>query len=344
MSTQSSEQSLPASQNKPLIQMQPFWAGLLLAIAIGIASDRLAILLPRLGTVTLSILLGIIIGNLIPNMTPFQNGVRFAEKRILPAAIVFLGVELQLATLGQLGFPAIIIIAASISTSMLLSLYLGKFFGFSREFSVLMGAGNGICGSSAVAAMSSGIKAKEEDIGISISVVNLLGTIGIFTLPAIVGFLKFSSLDGGLLVGGTLQAVGQVVAAGSIIGDETVRIAIIVKMGRILLLGPLVIFFHSWLVKKQTDTAEASNRIQIPLFIIGFFALSLLASFHVFNDASITLLKETGKFLLVIAMAGVGLRIRLQTLYQHGLKAIAFGGIVATAQIIITILLVLLLV
>ncbi len=212
-------------------------------------------------------------------------------------------------------------------------MYLGKLLGYSSSFSLLMGAGNGICGSSAVAATSSAIGAEESDTGIAISVVNLLGTFGIFVLPAMVALLRLGEAEGGLLIGGTLQAVGQVVAAGFSINDTVGGVATVVKMGRVLMLGPVVILLTTLVSRRNGDNSGGSP-IKVPLFIIGFFVLSLLASLNVLP--AVDLIKTSGKFLLVLAMAGIGMRIQLQTLYRSGPGALLFGLAVSSTQVIVT--------
>jgi uncharacterized integral membrane protein (TIGR00698 family) len=308
--------------------------GLLIVLIVGLISWYLGGIIPTLGGVTLAILLGILVGNVLNNNQSVMNGAVFAEKKLLPVAIVFLGVELQLVTLAQLGLPAIIIILISMSTALLISIYLGKLFGFSREFSILMGAGNAVCGSSAVAATSLAIDANEADIGISISIVNLLGTIGIFLIPAVISILTLSDLQGGLLIGGTLQAVGQVVAAGFSVNDDVGNIATVVKMGRILMLGPVIVLIGMW-IRSHADTSKTKfkGRVQSPRFILGFFMMSLLASLNLFSPDVMAFLKSVGKFLLIIAMAGIGMRIQLQSLFKSGIRSLMFGGAIWLIQI-----------
>ncbi len=310
--------------------------GLVLILIIGVASWLLADVLPALGGVTIAILLGVIVGNLLPSMDRYSAGTKVSEKRFLPAAIALLGVELQLATLIELGGLAVLIILATITTSLLVSLQLGRMLGYSREFSLLMGAGNGICGSSAVAATRLAIDANEEDTGISISVVNLLGTLGIFFIPALAGFLQLAEADSGLLIGGSLQAVGQVVAAGFSVGAGVGSIALVVKMGRVLMLGPMVILLANLTRRKEGGTRRPGARI--PRFIIGFFALSLLASFAILPEPIIEIVRTSGKFLLILAMAGIGLRIQFRTLYRSGLGALLFGMVISSTQVMVLLL------
>lgn len=312
------------------------WLGIVVVVLVGILSWWLAQFAPRIGSVTIAIVLGVFVGNvLFPNEIGEKGG-KVAEKRLLPLAIVLLGVELQLVTLLALGPVAAVVILISISTSIFFSIQLGKLFGFSQEFSVLMGAGNGICGSSAVAATSIAIEAEEADTGISISVVNLLGTLGIFLIPTVIQWLSLSDMQGGLLVGGTLQAFGQVVAAGFSVNDDVGNIATVVKMGRILMLGPVVVLLGTWMHAQAAGHEKSRASVHVPRFIFGFFALSAVASIGILPPDVITWLKEAGKFLLIVAMAGIGMRIQLRNLFGSGVRALLFGAAVATIQTTLT--------
>ncbi|MEO1441767.1 MAG: putative sulfate exporter family transporter, partial [Chloroflexota bacterium] len=276
--------------------MRPYLPGLLIVFLVGMASWQLGRVMPRPGSVTLAILLGILVGNLLPNIAPYASGIRVVEKRLLPLSIALLGVELQLVMLLDLGLLAALVIVLGVATSLLASLYLGRLLGYPLKFSLLIGAGTGICGSSAIAATSGAIDADGDDIGISISVVNLLGTAGIFTLPAIVTLLNLSEVDGGMLIGGTLQAVGQVVAAGFSMNDTVGSVATVVKMGRVLMLAPVVIALASMMRSGNMENGKKLNPVRVPLFIIGFFIFSILASLSFMPDPAIGGIKTTGKF------------------------------------------------
>jgi uncharacterized integral membrane protein (TIGR00698 family) len=313
--------------------------GLLLVVVVGSLSWWLAQFVPRLGAVTIAILLGMIIGNLLPSLTPYAPGIQVADKQLLPLSIALLGVELQLLTLIELGPVAALIIGVSIAVALLVSMQMSHWFNLPYKLSLLIGAGSGICGSSAVAATGLAIDASETETGMSISVVNLLGTIGIFLMPALVGLLNFDDAQSGLLIGGTLQAVGQVVAAGFSVNNEVGSLAIIVKMGRVLMLGPMVIFIQS-LVKQQATHADDAAPLRVPLFVIGFLVMSGLASFQWLPAGWIDTIKVAGKYLLVLAMAGIGMKIQFRSLYQAGFHALATGTLVSVAQIMTLVLLI----
>lgn len=311
------------------------WRGLLLVLFIGLLSAELATFVPKLGAVTIGILLGVLVGNLLPNMRAYNVGAVFAEKRFLPVAIVLLGIELQLSTLIELGPMTIVVIVATIATSLTAAVVIGRWFHYSPDLALLIGAGNGICGSSAVAATSYAIKANEEDTGISISVVNLLGTVGIFLLPALVNALALSTQQQGVVIGGSLQAVGQVVAAGYSVNETVGTLATVVKMGRVLMLGPVVIMLTSVVSRRQGS--ESKVKVRIPNFIIGFFVLSIIASLGLLPEPLLEVIRVVGKYLLIFAMVGIGLRINLGKLLRTGSQALVFGIAVWAVQIAVVI-------
>ena len=294
--------------------------------------------IPNIGSVTLAILIGMLVSNLFVKGDVYTEGYKFAEKKLLPVAIVLLGTELQLQILISLGVETAVLIVLIVTSTMLSSLYVGRLMGFSQPFSLLMGAGNAICGSSAIAAVSPLVDSNEEEVGLSISTVNLLGTFGIFFLPIMVQLLRLDAVSGGAVIGGSLQAIGQVVAAGYSVDDATGNIALLVKMGRVLMLGPLALAI-TWR-KASSSTDGGKQSVQIPRFIIGFLIVSILASLQIIPEPLVDWLKQSGKWLLLLAMAGIGLRIRLETMLKQGPKTVVFGSVVATVQLVVAFLII----
>lgn len=320
--------------------IKKYGPGLLVVGLVSLLSQFLAdTVIPNIGSVTLAILIGMLVSNLFAKGQVYTDGYQFAEKKLLPVAIVLLGTELQLQILISLGVETAVLIILLVFSTMLSSLFVGRMMGFSQPFSVLMGAGNAICGSSAIAAISPLVDSKEEEVGLSISTVNLLGTIGIFFLPIMVQLLRLDAVSGGAVIGGSLQAIGQVVAAGYSVNDATGNIALLVKMGRVLMLGPVAMLVM-W---RKTAVAAAKGKpaVPVPRFIIGFLLVSVLASWQIIPEPLVDWLKQAGKWLLLLAMAGIGLRIRLESMLKQGPKTIVFGGILATLQLVLALFIVL---
>jgi uncharacterized integral membrane protein (TIGR00698 family) len=297
--------------------------GLILAIIIGMLGRYISNWIPNFGGVTSAIILGFLVGNLFSLDDTYAEGISFAEKKVLALAIMLMGLKLELNVLTELGISSIFIIIAMVLITVVAGFLIGKLFGLSNSFSILLGAGNGICGSSAVAATAPVVNAKEEEIGLSISVVNLLGTLGIFLLPVVTYLLKLTEPSSGLMIGSTLQATGQVVAAGFSVSDVVGKVATVVKMGRILMLGPVVLFLSLVL----------RNKVSIPPFIAGFFILSIVGTLQILPMDVIEFLKILSKILLTIAMAGIGLKIRVSSLIKQGPKALLVGCLIFAVQL-----------
>ena len=313
--------------------------GLILVGVVALISILLADnVLPNIGSVTLAIMIGMLIGNLPFIDREYAAGFNFAEKKLLPMAIVCLGAELQLRVLAGLGVPTMLIIVTIVGSTIFLSLVIGRRLGFPESFSLLMGTGNAICGSSAIAAISPLVDGKEEDVGLSVGVVNLLGTVGIFFLPVLVQLSRLDVVKGGVVIGGSLQAVGQVVAAGYTVNADTGNMALLVKMGRVLLLGPIALLV-SWRTAAGTKI-KAREAIKVPNFIIGFLLVSILVSWQIVPETTVTGIKLAGKWLLLLAMAGIGLKLHLPTMLKQGPRTLMFGILIATMQLLILLMMV----
>ena len=313
--------------------------GLVLCIIIGIAALLLSAYIP-LGAITMSILLGVVIGNIIKPGKIFDEGIAISEKHILSIAIAMMGVNLDFFILKELGYKSILIIIAALVVTIFLSITLAVIFKFDRKFALLLGIGNGICGSSAIAATKEIIGVNEQKVGLSITVVNFLGTIGIFLLPLIdIVILKFTDINSGVLIGNTLQAVGHVVAAGFSINEFAGQTAIIVKMTRVLMLTPVVIILILVFLKRgpEKDCGGGVKKNNVPIFIIGFILFSLIPTFRLLPAEYIILISKISKYALILAMAGIGLRITFVSILRDGRSALLIGSVIFIIQIIFTV-------
>lgn len=314
--------------------------GILLCAVIGTAAWFSAKLLP-IGGVTISILIGIVTGNLIKLPEYFSSGTAFCEKKVLTWAIAIMGISLDYTILADLGLPTFILIIAAVVFTISTALILGKKTGLNKELCLLIGIGNAVCGSSAIAATQGVIDTDEKTVGLSIAAINFLGTIGIFLLPTLgMIIFRFNELQTGVLTGNTLQAIGQVSAAGFSISDKAGETAVIVKMCRILMITPLVIILS---IKKGNGIGIKRIPV-IPRYIIVFIIMSIIGSFGIIPELLIPHIKNAGKMFLITAMAGIGMKISLKDLAVGGRQALLLGSAVWICQILFSGVLIILMV
>ena len=308
--------------------------GFLLTSLIASLSIYFASFIP-IGSVAIAILIGISINNTFLNQTRFfKDGISFSEKQLLSFAIILLGASLNFNKVTLMPIGNIIFILITIFISLLVCYLLGKIFGLTKNLSILLGIGNGICGSSAIAGASKILDADKNDIGVSIAIINTLGALSIFILPYILinFFPHFTNEQSGFLIGSTVQAVGQVTATGFIINQEVGEYATLIKMIRIIMLGPILLFL-SFFMKNKSKNSQAEI-FNVPYFIIGFIIFSLLVTFGFIPENLLLIIEQLSKILLVIAMAGIGLNISFRSIFKFGFKSFTIAALAFSFQII----------
>lgn len=322
--------------------------GLLLCIFIAQLGVFLGKFVPSIGGAPLAIFLGLIAGNTFAKSSIFAPGSKFSESDLLSYSIVLLGGTLGINTILQLGVSGI----AFIILQMTLTMYIGKKLGFSKHFRALMASGNAVCGSSAIGASSPVINAKDNDKGISITIVNLTGTLLMFTLIPIASYLyNFDTLKTSAILGGILQSVGQVIAAGSMVNHNVLEMATIFKIVRIVFLVVVVLWlskeFNNKELEIDTEIAleeeayrKKKKKISIPWYIIGFFILCILFSFGLIPSEISKIFKLISSKFEIVALAGIGMRVNLSELIKQGPRASLYGLLVGLSQIFIAIILV----
>jgi len=323
--------------------------GLVVSIAVAIIAVIIAKLI-SFSAATIAIILGMIIGNKFPFLnqkgSEYLGGIKFAEKDLLMFAIALLGINLNFTILASLGVKTIFIIVIAMVFTILMGVFLGKLFKLNPKLALMIGIGNAVCGSSAIAATSGVAKVKSDDVAISIALVNLMGTVGIFLAPALAYMLSFNDFDAGVFVGNTLQAVGQVVAGGFSISDEAGMNATVVKMGRVLLLAPLV-FILIYIAKKESakngEEGEEKAKVGFPSFILWFLFFVVLASFEVLPKEVEAIISATSHYISLIAMSAIGLMIHFDTIKKSASTAfkvstILFAMQLALSAVLITVL------
>lgn len=312
--------------------------GIILTSLIAVVAMFVSKFLP-MGSVVIAILIGAIISNTATIPNKFNDGITFSEKSLLSIAIALLGINLDFSLFSQLGIKTIFIVIFSLISTIMFTLYLSKKLNFDKNFALLIGIGNGVCGSAAIAATKDLLNVSKEKTAIAIAIVNLLGTIALFALPLVGVLLGFSDVKIGILLGNTLQSVGHVIAASFSVNESVGQSATIVKMGRVLLLTP-IIFWLIYAVSKNLKAKKDDVKIEIPIFIIGFILFSIVSSLHILPQQIIDIISFIAETLLIIAMGAIGLKISFKAIKEHGSQALILASYIFKFQILLSILLI----
>ncbi len=307
--------------------------GIAVSVLIAVVAKDLAGYIPSMGSVLIALLLGLVAGNTLMNGATCATGLKFVEKRVLEWAIILSGLGLEIHRLQDMGSPIFFVIIGSIAAIIAVSTLLGKFFKTPLRFGYLLGAGSAICGSSAIAATSPIVEATEEETGLSLAVVNALGLLGMVLLPFLGQWLSMNDQQLGTLLGLTLPALGNVVGAGHAVSPEVGELATVVKLGRIAFMMPLLLAI--FLIKRN-----GVKSAKFPWFILGFVVAFALAQGHLLPENVISWGTAAGKWLLVVAMAAVGAKIKLGPLVKLSKRGLFHGLALFVFQVVLGLILV----
>ncbi|MDN7044306.1 YeiH family protein [Lactiplantibacillus plantarum] len=325
--------------------------GLVTSLVIAIISQGLAQFVPALGAATIAILLGIIGGNTFLKQPQLGRGTKFAESKLLEYSVMLLGATMTVQTIGKIGGFGVLFILCQMTITIVGALWLGRKLGFSQSVRMLMASGNAVCGSSAIASIAPVIDADEDDKGTVITLVNLMGTVLMLTLP-VLGMAVFggSVILKGALIGGTLQSVGQVVAAASMINQTTVQFATIFKIMRIMMLVVVVLIFgrlHQRTIENElAEDAVVSgngNGHWLPWYVAGFLILCALNSLISLPAIIGATAHTISSWFEIIALAAIGLRLNLVNFMKAGKRLALYGLGVGTIQVVSALILITLL-
>lgn len=322
--------------------------GFISCLLIAVVAQFAGKFVPQLGSAFIAIILGIVLGNTWLDHSSLGVGVKFSESKLLEISIALTGLTLNLQDVMSIGWQGIIFIAVQMSLTIIFVFQLGKILRFDKSFSLLMCAGNAVCGSSAIGTVAPIIEADEKDKGISITTVNLTGTVLMMVLPMLTSWVyHHQTLATGAMIGGTLQSIGQVVAAGKLVNDDVTQMATIFKILRVVFLVVVAFVFSRMnltegqsLFEKSSHKKNAAKGAGIPWFISIFFVCSLIVTFIVLPQIIPHTAKTISNQLEVIALAGIGMRVKFSDLIKEGPKSMLYGLLTGTGQVLLAFVLI----
>jgi len=275
----------------------------------------------------IGIVLGIFYANTLHHRMPeaWLPGISFTARRILRLAVILYGFYITLQevmTIGWIGFAtASFIVLSTLSIAYVVGVYL---LGMDKQTTLLTGAGSAICGAAAILAFEPVIKAKGHQTTTAVATVVAFGTLAMMIYPLIYqwGILNLNVHGWGIYIGATVHEVAQVVGAASDIGQTVCNDAVIVKMTRVMLLVPVLLFMGWWWVKygEHVHSEDNTTSLTIPWFALGFLAVVGFNSLHLLPVSWVMTLQHIDQFLLTMAMTALGMETSLDKLKGVGIK------------------------
>lgn len=298
--------------------------GLLLACAVaGLAWLIVQVIEPLMGQVVLDpLVLALLLGMLVRLVWQIprraESGVAFAGKTVLELAIVLLGASMDLRAIADAGVKLLAAAVLAVGIAISAGVVLGRRAGLTPKLAILVAVGNAICGNSAIAAVAPTIRAKQQEVASAIAVTAVLGVGAVLLLPLLVPLVGLSDYQYGVLAGLTVYAVPQVLAATLPVSVESGQIGSLVKLTRVLLLGPVVAIFAFLYRGEHEATARLSIQRFLPWFLVGFAAFATARTTGLIPTSLGEQLQDTSKLLTLVAMAGLGLSVDVRSVRGTG--------------------------
>ena len=306
--------------------------GLALAAAIAIAATLLGrVELALAGRawiepLVLAILLGAAVRTAWTPGARWKAGIDFSARQVLEVAIVLLGLTLNLPLLLRAGPLLAAGIVVAVAAALAVGYLLGRALGLRRRLAMLVAVGNAICGNSAIAAVAPVIGADADDVASSIAFTAVLGVAVVLLLPALMGVLALTEYQYGVVAGLTVYAVPQVLAATLPVSLLSGQVGTLVKLTRVLMLGPIVLALSIAMRRREVASRRAVSLGRlVPWFIVGFLLLAGVRATGMVPDAAVAWAGRISGALTIVAMAALGLGVDVRALARVG------GAVTATA-------------
>lgn len=335
----------------PLANVTAILPGFVIAILIAFVAQFIESALPihLIGSSVIALFIGMILNNFWkPDY--LNAGLKFTSKKILKFAIILLGASLSIQTILTVGRMSLTVMCFTLLTCFGGGYFIGKMLGLNWKLSNLISAGTGICGGSAIAALAPAIDAEDTDIAYALSATFLFDMVMIILFPIMGTLLNLSDMAYGLWAGTAVNDTSSVVAAGYAYSEAAGDFATMVKLTRTLSIIPVVLIFSyinirlkqkEALANQSSDLIETQNKVNIftliPWFIVGFVALAIVNSFGIIPTFISSSAKDLSKFLMVAALAAIGLNTSFKEMKKSGFAPMVHGFIISLLVVIVAI-------
>jgi uncharacterized integral membrane protein (TIGR00698 family) len=283
---------------------------------------------PQIEYVLWAIILGLLVSNFLGVSRIFRPGIATYELW-LKLGIVLVGARFLLQDVLHIGGLSLLLVAVELILSLSVMTLLGRIFRLPPKLTSLLAIGSSICGVTAIMAAQGAIEPDEEDTSTAIAAILTLGAIALVAFPAIGHSLHMGQQAYGMWAGLAVDNTAESVATGALYGTDAGRWTILAKTARSSFIGFVVLGYAVYWASKG-QAAHVKNKPlflwqKFPKFILGFLAISVLATAGFFTKGQLNSLSSLSQWAFLPAFAGVGLRTNLKDLTGQGWRPLAVG-------------------
>ncbi|PYY50264.1 YeiH family protein [Curtobacterium sp. MCBD17_023] len=321
---------------RPLDRAGRLLPGLALATGIALVATVIGRFLPVVGAPVSGVLIGVVIGTIRRPGAVFRPGISTASKTVLQCSVVLLGAQLSLLQVARVGVASLPVMLGTLVVCLLAAWGIGRALGVVGNLRTLIGVGTGICGASAIAAVSPVIAAVSIEVAYAVSTIFLFNVAAVVVFPVVGHALGMSQHAFGLFAGTAVNDTSSVVAAASTYGAGAADSAVVVKLVRTLMIIPVVLGL-AWFVGRRSDPTTAPmttpprwspRRVTrlVPWFLIGFVLAAAVNSTGLVPGPAHPVIAAVAAFLITVALSAIGLSTDLAGFRRAGFRPLLLGG------------------
>jgi uncharacterized integral membrane protein (TIGR00698 family) len=238
----------------------------------------------------------------------------------LQVAVVLLGAQLSLGQVASVGASSLPVLLGTLGMCLVLAAVLGRWLGVGRDLRTLIGVGTGICGASAIAAVSPVIRARSNDVAYALSTIFLFNVAAVLAFPPLGHLLGLDQHAFGLFAGTAVNDTSSVVATATSYGHVAADHAVVVKLTRSLMIVPICFALAAF-----SRSGRRRVRDLVPWFLVGFVAVAGLNSAGLVPAVADAPLRALAVILIAIALVAIGLSTDVRALRPAGLRPLVLG-------------------
>lgn len=303
--------------------------GLGLAVPIAGVATVVGGLVPVISAPVVGIVIGVIIAAVRRPGAAMKPGITFASKFVLQLSVVLMGAQLSLQQAFSVGASSLPVMIGTLVICLAAAWGLGRLLHVSDHARTLVGVGTGICGASAIAAVTPVIGAAGADVAAAVSTIFLFNVAAVLTFPMIGHMLAMGQHAFGLFAGTAVNDTSSVVAAATAYGSSAANYAIMVKLTRTLLIIPICFGLAALTARRSQGSGASAVKMHtlVPWFLIGFLVMAAGNSAGIVPSGLHHPFSVISSFLITVALSGIGLSTDLPALRAVGIRPVVLGAV-----------------